>query len=92
MDEVRIWNDDLTGQQRADAFSGTSFNTDEQVNSANIPTLDHSVIASKGYMLAYNDWRNFEMTQYVKVNTPPSDNNFSPYGSLPSKDMSFSRE
>jgi uncharacterized protein YxeA len=28
-----------------------------------IPTLDHSVIASKGYMLAPNDWRNFEMTQ-----------------------------
>jgi hypothetical protein len=49
-------------------------------NSANIPTLDHSVIASKGYMMASNDWRNFEMTQYVKVNTSPSDDNFSPYG------------
>ncbi|MDW3654884.1 MAG: hypothetical protein QOK61_10045, partial [Nitrososphaeraceae archaeon] len=43
-------------------------------------TLDHSVIASKGYMLAPNDWRNFEMTQYVKVNTSPSDDNFAPYG------------
>jgi hypothetical protein len=45
-----------------------------------ISTLDHSVIASKGYMLAPNDWRNFEMTQYVKVNTSPSDDNFSPNG------------
>ena len=45
-----------------------------------IPTLDHSIIASKGYMLAPNDWRNFEMTQYVKVNTSPSDDNFSPNG------------
>jgi Concanavalin A-like lectin/glucanases superfamily/F5/8 type C domain len=154
VDEVRVWNDDLTTQQVADALAGSSFNTGEQVlylpfttsgagtdifgikklyptknngeewyinmnnplgdsrfnpqntitqnpdgswkmkstqvrmnvytstgyNSANIPTLDHSVIASKGYMLASNDWRNFEMTQYVKVNTSPSDDNFSPNG------------
>jgi hypothetical protein len=45
-----------------------------------IPSLDHSQIASKGYMLRPNDWRNFEMTQYVKVNTSPSDDGFSPYG------------
>jgi hypothetical protein len=31
VDEVRVWNDDLTAQQRADAFSGSSFNTAEQV-------------------------------------------------------------
>ena len=154
VDEVRVWNDDLTTQQVADAFSGNSFNTAEQVlylpfstpaqdtdifgikklystksngeewymnmnnptgdsrfNPRNtitnnpdgswkmkatqvrmevytstgydrddIPTLDHSVIASKGYMLASNDWRNFEMTQYVKVNTSPSEDNFSPNG------------
>ena len=154
VDEVRVWNDDLTSQQAADAFSGNSFNTAEQVlylpfstpaqdtdifgikklystksngeewymnmnnptgdsrfNPRNtitknpdgswkmkatqvrmevytstgydrddIPTLDHSVIASKGYMLASNDWRNFEMTQYVKVNTSPSEDNFSPNG------------
>jgi hypothetical protein len=30
-DEVRVWNDDLTAQQVADAFAGTSFNTGEQV-------------------------------------------------------------
>jgi F5/8 type C domain len=45
-----------------------------------IDTLDHSDIAAKGYMQAPNDWRNFEMTQYVKVNTSPSDDNFSPNG------------
>jgi hypothetical protein len=31
VDEVRVWNDDLTAQQIADAFAGTSFNTAEQV-------------------------------------------------------------
>ncbi|HJU79044.1 MAG TPA: Ig-like domain-containing protein, partial [Nitrososphaeraceae archaeon] len=31
VDEVRVWNDDLTTQQVADAFAGTSFNTGEQV-------------------------------------------------------------
>jgi hypothetical protein len=45
-----------------------------------IDTLDHSDIAAKGYMQAPNDWRNFEMTQYVKVNTSPNDDNFSPNG------------
>jgi hypothetical protein len=154
VDEVRAWNDDLTTQQVADAFAGSSFNTGEQMlylsftssgagtdifgikklyptknngeewymnmnnplgdsrfnpqntitknpdgswkmkstqvrmavytstgyDSNDISTLDHSTIASKGYMLAPNDWRNFEMTQYVKVNTSPSDDNFSPNG------------
>ena len=27
VDEVRVWNDDLTTQQVTDAFAGTSFNT-----------------------------------------------------------------
>ena len=31
VDEVRIWNDDLTAQQVSDAFAGTSFNIAEQV-------------------------------------------------------------
>ena len=151
VEEVRVWNDDLTTQQATDAFAGTSFNTGEQalyrpfsadtdifgikkiyptknnaedwyINMANptsdsrfnpqntitknpdgswkmkatqvrmavytstgydgddIPTLDHSEIASNGYMLRPNDSRNFEMTQYVKVNTSPSEDNFSPNG------------
>jgi hypothetical protein len=154
VDEVRVWNDDLTTQQVTDAFSGSSFNTGEQVlylpfassgtdtdifgikklyqtknngeewyinmnnptsdsrfnpqntitknpdgswkmkatqvrmnvytstgyDGDDIPTLDHSEIATNGYMLRPNDWKNFEMTQYVKVNTSPSDDGFSPYG------------
>jgi hypothetical protein len=44
-----------------------------------IPTLDHSKIASKGYMLDANDWKNVEMTIYAKVNTAGSDDNFAPY-------------
>jgi len=61
-------------QVRMAVYTSTGFDPDD------IPTLDHSVIASKGYMLAPNDWRNFEMTQYVKVNTSPSDDNFEPNG------------
>jgi uncharacterized protein YxeA len=59
---------------RMAVYTSTGFDSDD------ISTLDHSSIASKGYMLAPNDWRNFEMTQYVKVNTFPSDDNFSPNG------------
>jgi len=154
VDEVRVWNDNLSPTEISNAFSGTSFDTGEQVlylpfpssspgldifgikelyrtktggeewymnmnnplsdsrfnprdpitlnpdgswkmkatqvrmavytstgfDPDDIPTLDHSVIAAKGYMLAPNDWRNFEMTQYVKVNTSPSDDNFEPNG------------
>ena len=61
-------------QVRMNVYTSTGYDSNA------IPTLDHSVIESKGYMLAPNDWRNFEMTQYVKVNTFPSDDNFSPYG------------
>ena len=52
-----------------EVYTSTGYDSDD------IPTLDHSAIASKGYMLRANDWRNFEMTQYVKVNTSPSDDN-----------------
>jgi len=31
VDEVRVWNDDLTAQQAADAFAGSAFNTVDQV-------------------------------------------------------------
>src|SRR6476620_2100794 len=59
---------------RMTVYTSTGFDPND------IPTLDHSKIAAKGYMLAPNDWRNFEMTQYVKVNTSPSDDNLAPYG------------
>jgi len=61
-------------QVRMSVYTSTGYDGDD------IPTLDHSSIATKGYMLRSNDWRNFEMTQYVKVNTSPSDDNFSPNG------------
>jgi hypothetical protein len=61
-------------QVRMAVYTSTGYDGDD------IPTLDHSSIATKGYMLRSNDWRNFEMTQYVKVNTSPSDDNFSPNG------------
>jgi len=61
-------------QVRMTVYTSTGYDGND------IPTLDHSEIASKGYMLAPNDWKNFEMTQYVKVNTSPSDDNFSPNG------------
>jgi hypothetical protein len=61
-------------QVRMAVYTSTGYDGDD------IQTLDHSEIASKGYMLRPNDWRNFEMTQYVKVNTSPSDDNFSPNG------------
>ncbi len=61
-------------QVRMAVYTSTGYHSDD------ITTLDHSEIASKGYMQAPNDWRNFEMTQYVKVNTSPSEDNFSPNG------------
>ena len=53
--------------------------TSSGYSSSKIPTLDHSKIASKGYMLAPNDWKNIEMTMYTKVNNAGSDDNFAPY-------------
>ena len=61
-------------QVRMTVYTSTLYDGDD------IDTLDHSEIATNGYMLRPNDWRNFEMTQYVKVNTSPSDDNFSPNG------------
>ena len=53
--------------------------TSSGYSSSKIPTLDHSKIASKGYMLDPNDWKNIEMTMYTKVNEAGSDDNFAPY-------------
>jgi hypothetical protein len=61
-------------QVRMNVYTSTGYDGNK------IPTLNHGSIATKGYMLAPNDWRNFEMTQYVKVNTSPSDDNLAPYG------------
>ncbi len=45
-----------------------------------IRTYDRKVLAQRGYMQAPNDWRNVEMTGYVRVNSRPmKDENFSWY-------------
>ena len=45
-----------------------------------ITTLDYSQLAQKGYMQSPNDWKNVEMTGYVKVVTDNTDNeNFAWY-------------
>ena len=31
VDEIRVWNDDLTAQEVSNAFAGTNFNTGDQV-------------------------------------------------------------
>jgi hypothetical protein len=41
---------------------------------SDISTLDHSEIAAKGYMQSPTDWRDVEMTGYVKVNSGSGDN------------------
>ena len=49
-------------QVRMSAFTSTGYNTSQ------IPTYDPDVLASRGYMQAANDWKNIEMTGFVKVN------------------------
>jgi len=39
-----------------------------------ISTLNHGEIAAKGYMQSPNDWRDVEITGYVKVNSGSGDN------------------
>ncbi len=37
-------------------------------NQNKIETFDHSELAEKGYMQSINDWKNIEMTGYIKLN------------------------
>jgi hypothetical protein len=53
---------------RMHVFTSTGY------NQSKIATYDHSELASKGYMQSPNDWKNIEMTGYVKLN----DDNFDP--------------
>ena len=41
--------------------------------------LDHGVLAERGYMQSPNDWRDVELTGYVKMNSGQSDENFAWY-------------
>jgi hypothetical protein len=45
-----------------------------------ITTLNHASLAKKGYMQSPNDWKNFEITGYVKVISGQSGENFAWYG------------
>jgi hypothetical protein len=49
-------------QVRMGVFTSTGY------SASKIPTYDRDVLASRGYMQAANDWRNVEMTGFVKVN------------------------
>src|SRR5215204_727083 len=58
---------------RYGAFTTSGYDQDE------IETLNHGTIARNGYMQSPNDWRDVEMTGYVKVNNGASAENFAFY-------------
>jgi predicted heme/steroid binding protein len=49
-------------QVRMGVFTSTGY------SASKIPTYDRDVLASRGYMQAPNDWKNVEMTGFIKVN------------------------
>ena len=49
-------------------FPSTGYDSD------GIPTKKESALESKGYMLGQNDWKNVEITGYVKFNSGSEDN------------------
>jgi F5/8 type C domain len=61
-----------SSQVRYGVFTTSGYNPDEV-------ELDHSVLAERGYMQSPNDWRDVELTGYVKVNEGQSDENFAWY-------------
>ncbi|RYZ37189.1 MAG: discoidin domain-containing protein [Myxococcaceae bacterium] len=50
-------------QVRMSVFTSTGYDDDK------IPTYDRDVLTSRGYMQAANDWKNIEMTGFVKLNS-----------------------
>src|SRR5829696_2794379 len=62
-----------SSQVRFGTFTSSGYDGDD------IETLDHGEIAENGYMQSPNDWRDVEMTGYVKVNSGDSDENFAWY-------------
>ena len=62
-------------QVRMNVFTSTGF------DESKIQTYDQSELATKGYMQAPNDWKNIELTGYVKINSASdSDFHFTWYG------------
>jgi hypothetical protein len=53
--------------------------TKEGYNGALITTYDQDELAAKGFMQSANDWKNVEITGYIKVNEPGGDDNFAWY-------------
>jgi F5/8 type C domain len=61
-----------SSQVRYNVFTTSGYNPDDI-------ELDHGVLAERGYMQSPNDWRDVEITGYVKVNSGDSDENFAWY-------------
>ena len=58
----------------------SAFSTDKTTyQNTPIPTFSRTQLANKGYMQLPSDWKNFEMTGYVKLNAGSSDD-FTWYG------------
>ena len=51
----------------------------QDMTKARLQHIIKSLLQSKGYMQAANDWRNVEMTGYVKVNARSTDDNYAWY-------------
>jgi hypothetical protein len=62
-----------SGQVRYGVFTTSGYNPEDV-------ELDHGVLAERGYMQSPNDWKDFEITGYVKVNEGDSGENFAWYG------------
>jgi hypothetical protein len=60
-------------QVRMNVFTSTGY------DQSKIPTYDQQQLESKGYMQASNDWKNVEMTGYVKVNAFNTDDDYAWY-------------
>jgi hypothetical protein len=64
----------MTEQQvRMEVYPSTGYHEDR------ITTLNQKELAAKGYMQSPNDWKNVEMTGYVKLISSPSDDQFNWY-------------
>jgi hypothetical protein len=61
-----------SGQVRYGVFTSSGYQPDEV-------ELDHGILAQRGYIQSPNDWKNVELTGYVKVNSGQSGENFAWY-------------
>jgi hypothetical protein len=58
---------------RMNVFTSTGYDQNR------ISSTNHGQLSSKGYMLSPNDWKEVEITGYVKVNSIDADDNFAWY-------------